>query len=109
MLCDFQPLDDHRRRCRRCGSLVRVRGNAGRPVWAECQAIELGQPAVWRPCAHLGPELGREPCGTCSGRVEAKVYGCLHPRHETTTLANCRRCGDYSPLNAPGTDTRSML
>ena len=58
MLCDFQPLDDHRRLCRRCGLTVRVRAQHGRAVWAECRAIELGQPEAARPCVHLGPEIG---------------------------------------------------
>ncbi len=54
---------------------------------------------------HLGPQIGLEPCAACPGRVERKVYRCLHPRHETTTLDDCRCCGDYAslePLDAAG-------
>ncbi len=108
MLCDFQQLADSLR-CRRCGLTVRVRGNSGRPVWAECQVIPLGQAAAWRTCADLGPQIGLEPCAACPGRVERKVYRCLHPRHETTTLDDCSRCADYAPPAPPDAAIQSML
>src|SRR5262245_53229200 len=108
MLCDFQLLGPHLRRCRRCGLTVRARGTAGRPVWAQCQVIELGQ-AAWRPCVHLGPQVTLELCGTCPGRVERKVYRCLHPAHETTTLDECRRCADHTAAPSPERGTRTML
>jgi hypothetical protein len=28
------------------------------------------------PCSHLGPELRREECPTCAGKVQVKVFAC---------------------------------
>ena len=86
MLCDFQQLDDHRRRCRRCGLTVRVRGNLSRPVWAECQAIELGEPAAWRPCAHLGPQIA----GKSSAHQQLEPGGKQYVRMEPSPLVQVR-------------------
>jgi hypothetical protein len=53
-------------------------------------------------CRYLGRETGAlQPCQTCRGRVELKVFRCEHPAHAsqpTTTYRDCRFCGDFSPV-----------
>jgi FkbM family methyltransferase len=37
------------------------------------------------------------------------VYRCQHPRHETTTLDDCRRCTEYSPPPSTDAAARTLL
>lgn len=52
-------------------------------------------------CAHLGPELRRMECDSCSGRVELKVFACaVHGEatiaKKTEGIACCGTCKDYT-------------
>ena len=47
------------------------------------------------PCWHLGEYVGLRECASCRGHVQVKVFDCLHPDHETTTVDDCLRCPDY--------------
>lgn len=49
------------------------------------------------PCRHLGAQTGEQPCRTCRGSVRQKIFQCHHPRHQSTTIQQCRRCRDYKP------------
>jgi hypothetical protein len=57
-------------------------------------------------CVHLGELLGLQECPTCSGKVQRKVFQCLHPEHDTTTISDCTRCFDYEPRLSRGTIRR---
>lgn len=46
-------------------------------------------------CAQLGPLIELRDCPSCRGQVQVKVYACLHPAHEETTIDDCTRCRDY--------------
>jgi FkbM family methyltransferase len=111
MLCDFQPTDGAGNFiCRRCAQTVLVRSpQAALRIRAECQVVDLGQPARRRLCTFLGPQVGEESCGSCRGRVTLKVFQCLHERHDRTTLPACGGCLDYSPAVPPPEAMRCML
>lgn len=51
-------------------------------------------------CRQLGAHVGLRECEGCAGHVRVKVYGCSHPAHVQTTLAECRDCADFVPLEA---------
>lgn len=57
-------------------------------------------------CQHLGGLFGREPCPSCKGRVQVKVFKCdLHHRctmHKDIGLAVCSVCHDYLPKSQEG-------
>jgi hypothetical protein len=46
-------------------------------------------------CIHLGEQSGLRDCPNCLGSVKLKVYACHHPAHTSTTLEDCRFCGDF--------------
>lgn len=48
------------------------------------------------PCQYLGEQNGLRDCPSCGGTVRLKVFACVHPRHQETTLAECLQCPDYS-------------
>jgi orotate phosphoribosyltransferase len=59
-----------------------------------------------RACQHLGPELRRAPCATCSGSVQIKVFGCdLHGEcaigKSPQGVRSCTGCADYLPRQRP--------
>jgi hypothetical protein len=56
-----------------------------------------------RLCSHLGPEIRREECPTCSGKVQVKIFACSV--FGETSLAKplpgvqvCQGCPRYSSL-----------
>jgi FkbM family methyltransferase len=111
MLCEFRPAAAPLTfMCSRCGQVIQVRSPraAGR-IRAECQVVDLRQPARRRPCVFLGPQLGEQPCETCRGHVALKVFRCLHERHDRTTLPACGTCPDYTPAQPLPSDERRML
>jgi hypothetical protein len=65
-------------------------------------------------CAYLGEAIkdadGRQAernCPTCQGNVRVKVFACRHPGHAgdpTTTIKDCRTCGDYEAVATAGPD-----
>jgi hypothetical protein len=71
------------------------------PLWKEAP------PAVFREfppsplppprgrCIYLGPHKGMRDCPSCRGSVRVKVFACSHPRHQETTLAECKECPDH--------------
>lgn len=46
-------------------------------------------------CAYLGPQEGTRNCLSCRGNVQQKVYACIHPAHEQSTVQECHKCADY--------------
>ena len=76
-------------------------------VCAVCPLWRQPPPAVFRqapvtlpakrggPCRFLGPETGLRECLSCSGLVRVRVFACLHPRHQETTLRECESCRDF--------------
>jgi len=79
-----------------------------------CQTCALWQeppPAKFRPvelptavserkgdCTFLGPATGWRRCPTCRGNVRLRVYECLHPWHDSTTIPECQKCAEYQSL-----------
>jgi hypothetical protein len=58
------------------------------------------------PCMFLGDVIDERLCESCRGAVRIKVYECLHPQHDETTIRDCERCFDYEPrLQAGGVAT----
>jgi len=49
------------------------------------------------PCRFLGDQTGERECPTCRGSVRLKVFSCMHPLHEETTLGECEVCADFEP------------
>lgn len=47
------------------------------------------------PCVHLGDHIRTEPCTTCRGNVQLKVFDCLHSAHSETDFKSCGGCEDY--------------
>lgn len=66
----------------------------GRKVIEKPKALAVVS-APRKPCFYRGEFIRSEECSTCSGRVLIKHYACNHPSHETTTIAECRKCADH--------------
>jgi hypothetical protein len=73
---------------------------AGQPT---CRSSSDVASVVAGPCSHLGPEIRREECPTCSGKVQVKVFAC--GIFGETSLAKplpgvqvCQGCPRYSSL-----------
>lgn len=58
------------------------------------------------PCQHLGPEIRREQCQSCGGKVLVKVMSCpIHIECQGQSkkikgVASCCGCPDYQPNGA---------
>jgi hypothetical protein len=51
-------------------------------------------------CTHRGPELRRQPCRTCAGTVQLRIFHCaLHAEctigQQLPAIACCSTCQDY--------------
>lgn len=108
--CQFSRIDgtsDYK--CSECGQVVKnVRVL---PIHAVCgPQDEASRELRNASCAHLGAELRREQCPTCSGSVQVKVFACAI--HGEATLAKpidgvacCQRCGNYCPCSTVASNT----
>ena len=96
--CDWRDEPGGTITCRRCGKNRSLAAGGKYPI-RNCPAVASG-------CLHLGAELRRVECPTCSGRVQVKVFGCeLHGECtiEKTIdgVACCAGCGDYRGASGP--------
>lgn len=51
-------------------------------------------------CDHLGREVRREKCNSCSGNVVVKIFEC-HMLLKDTTIRQCNNCDHHSGLVVP--------
>ena len=77
-----------------------------------CRLWPLPPPAEFRPypgnkhvvrngpCRFLGSLESLRDCPTCNGRIQLKVYHCLHEKHEVTTIGECSACLEYEQLES---------
>ena len=76
-------------------------------ICRRCNRWQQPKPAVFREyethagikrsgeCWFLGNQIGTRQCKSCPGRIHVKVFECIHPAHDSTTITECLRCADY--------------
>jgi hypothetical protein len=93
--------------CAECG-FERINGASVSvvPIRRTCgQRAKSVAVAARGPCVHLGEEVRRDPCPTCSGHVRVKVFSCaVHGECQAAAklagVKACQGCGEWQALEA---------
>ncbi len=103
LIYDSPPDSDARRivRCTAC-PFTRLTRLTIQKIHHQCPAsrpISLARSEGCH-CLHRGPELRREPCSTCKGTVQVKVFACAVLGECTLAkplsgIATCETCEHY--------------
>jgi hypothetical protein len=94
------------------GRCARVRRLAERELEAEIPAKDSTPPWPRRalvPCGYRGAPIEPTVPAEASGTDPEVVYVCHHPKRETTTEENCRRCRDWAELPGPAAPPLEQL
>lgn len=101
-----RPMSPHLIRICRGELLTKSEREAIRANWRAnplpAPGAPVPMPAPRGPCTHFGSELRRQPCESCCGKVQLKVFACAlrgecTPEKPLPGVPCCGGCHDYEP------------